>query len=160
MNYPALIGLCLTAGLRAAIAPAVLSHYLAKRPNRSLPSPLSFLSSQQAAWALKMMAAGELVVDKLPGIPPRTYPPALAMRLASGGLVGAAAAGVNRKRLLGGALLGALAATAGAYGGFALRTWARSRYNLPDTLVGAVEDTLAVGAGVRLGAQIDAGDRR
>jgi uncharacterized membrane protein len=155
LNILVLIGLGLIAGLRAAIAPAVLSHYLAGHPHDSLPSQLSFLSSQPAARVLKIAAAAELVVDKLPRIPPRTYLPALGMRMASGSLVGAAVAGGSRRRLLGGALLGSLAAAAGAYGGLALRTWARRRFSLPDTLVGAVEDAIAVGAGVGLGAQID-----
>jgi hypothetical protein len=81
------------------------------------------------------------------------------MRIASGSLVGAAVAGGSSRRLLGGALLGGLAA-AGAYGGLALRNWARRRFRLPDTLVGAVEDAVAVGAGIGLGEQFDAAERR
>jgi uncharacterized membrane protein len=65
VNTFVIIGLGLIAGLRAAIAPAVLSHYLSQRPPRSIVPPVSLLSKPQAAGALKVLAVTELVGDVL-----------------------------------------------------------------------------------------------
>ncbi len=148
MNFKKIIGLGMIAGLRAVYAPALLSHYLSQGEKRSIPQPLNFLASPTASNVLKVFAAGELVVDKLPGIPPRTFLPELGMRVISGSLAGAAVAGSDeRKMMLAGALLGGMAATAAAYGGLSLRRWVERRFHLPDIVVGAAEDAVALGVG-------------
>lgn len=92
--------------------------------------------------ALIAAGGGELLADKLPGVPPRTAPPVLGGRIAAGAFVGARVAGPL------GAATGAVAAAAGAVGATRLRAAIGRSTALPDPLLGAVEDVLAVGAAV------------
>lgn len=91
--------------------------------------------------ALFVLAAGEMVVDKLPRVPARTeVAPALA-RIVMGSFVGALVAprGVPRAA---GAALGVLGAIAGTHIGFAAR---RSASKIaPDFAVALIEDLAAV----------------
>ncbi|HET7516453.1 MAG TPA: DUF4126 domain-containing protein, partial [Actinomycetes bacterium] len=89
--------------------------------------------------------AGELVADKLPITPRRTTTGPFLQRLATGGTVGAAVHyDAGRSRLLG-ALLGAAGAGAGAWAGSTARTFLAERTRLPNLLLGAAEDVVAVG---------------
>lgn len=86
---------------------------------------------------LPVAAAGEAVGDKLAAVPARTSPPALAGRLASGGLCGIAVAGAS------GAALGLLGAAAGAFGGQRARAALGRLTGWPDPMVGMIEDGAA-----------------
>ena len=87
--WPA-VGFATLAGLRSMSAPAFLSHLLTHQPTSGLDgSPLRLLQKPLVATGLKLMAAGEMVADKLPGMPDRTAPSVLLGRLLSGALVGA-----------------------------------------------------------------------
>ena len=94
---------------------------------------------------LRLMAAGELIVDKLPGTPNRIAPGPLVGRALSGTIVGAVVCrGAQKSPWLGG-LLGGVAAVAGSYGGYyARRALTRRR---PDPVVAVAEDALAVAVG-------------
>jgi uncharacterized membrane protein len=90
-------------------------------------------------------AGAELVADKLPVTPSRLRPGPLLQRLATGGMVGGAVhydAGWSRTA---GVLLGMAGAGAGAVAATRLRGLAADRTGLPQPLLGAVEDLLAVG---------------
>jgi uncharacterized membrane protein len=85
-----------------------------------------------------------MIVDKLPIAPARTTPPALIVRMLSGGLSGGAiAARRDGSRALGIAAgaVGALVATYLAYNARQLLT---KNWGLPDAAVAAAEDALAV----------------
>jgi uncharacterized membrane protein len=101
--------------------------------------------------------AGELVADKLPVTPSRLTWGPLAQRLVTGGAVGAAVHyDAGQARALG-ALLGAAGAGAGAFAGTKVRALAAERTNLPQPLLGALEDLVAVGLAVAaIGAGRDA----
>ena len=103
---------------------------------------LMWIANPSVATGLKVMAAGELGADKLPIAPNRTVVPGLLMRMASGGLAGAALA--PSRRALAGAALGASAAVGAAYLSLAARTWAMRRFG--QTSTGLVEDALALAA--------------
>jgi uncharacterized membrane protein len=140
------------AGMRSVVAPAVVSHWLSRthKARESLhASPLRFLGHERAAKTLRMIAAGEIVVDKLPGMPDRTEPPILAARLASGALAGAAVVTAARRSAWIGALAGAVAAFAAAHLFMRARRQIARRADLPDPLIAAAEDVLAIGAGRR-----------
>jgi uncharacterized membrane protein len=98
-----------------------------------------------------LLAAWELVFDKIPGVPARTSPPSLAGRAAAGALVGVLGRRHHgRGRALGAALVGAAAAMAGAFATLRERralTRAFGGKRLSSALAGAVEDLtlLAIG---------------
>ncbi len=100
---------------------------------------------------LKVLAAGELVADKLPFTPNRVEALPLSARIASGALCGAALSlnrGRDRSRAATDAGFGVAGAIAGAVGFYLLRkgvTLAEPRWSLPAALVEDVA-ALAIGA--------------
>ena len=128
--------------------PALVSHSLIRHPLATeTKSPFSWMGTPRAALITKLLAAGELVGDKLPMAPDRIAPGPLFGRVLSGALCGATlyAAGGNRIRI--GALLGAVSAVAGAYGFYYLRHSVGQKFKVPDAMLGAAEDALVFGAG-------------
>ncbi|MEP6713938.1 MAG: DUF4126 family protein [Terriglobia bacterium] len=94
---------------------------------------------------LKVLAAGELIADKLPFIPNRTETPSLVFRAASGAFCGYTICGKRASSATRwfAAMVGATAAVASAYGGFEYRR----RVKLPPLLAALLEDAVAVGTG-------------
>ncbi len=88
--------------------------------------------------ALLAAAAGELVTDKLPQTPARVEPGPLAVRVATGALAGGRLAGPA------GGAAGALAAAVASVAAYRARRAIGRRLPVPDPLVGAAEDALAV----------------
>ncbi len=131
-------------GLRAFTGPAILAE-AALRKNLTLRrTPVYWLASDQAAKTSALLAAAELVADKLPFIPNRTDPPGLIARGISGAICGMAVAGSRRRKdLMIGAAVGATAAIASAWLGYQYR----KRVKLPKVMAALLEDAVAVGAG-------------
>ena len=145
------MGFATLAGMRSMSAPALLSHYFSRQPHNGLAgSPLRFLQKPVTAQVLKALAAGEMVMDKLPTTPNRTAPPVLLGRLLSGALVGAAWYKSRHGSALSGGMLGGLAAVAATFASYALRTGISQQTNTPIALVGVGEDALVVGSGAAL----------
>ncbi len=115
------------------------------------PAATSIRSGGAPALVLPLLALGELVADKLPGIPARTAPPALAMRVLAGGWAGRRLVGKAGDGRIGFAL-GALGAFGGAHLGLRLRRAAGHATGLPDPLIALAEDAVAVSAGLLLSA--------
>lgn len=139
------------AGMRSMTPPAVLAQTLAGQA-LSIPllarrrrQPARALSTDRAGTLLTVAAAGELTVDKLPVAPPRTSPPALIGRIATGALVGATVAAVRRQNPLLPALVGAASAGASSFVMMDLRKRAGEALDVPDSVVAVVEDALAIG---------------
>lgn len=145
--YAQAIGLGAVAGLRALMAPALLS-YKATMQAKKTDSRRNYLSSPKVSALLGALAVGELIGDKLPGTPPRTAPVGLAARAASGAFVGGNLCAAKRKPIVVGAALGAAAAIAAAYVGMNTRLAFGRQLGVPDAVVGAIEDALAVGGGL------------
>ncbi|MFW5973279.1 MAG: DUF4126 family protein [Bacteroidota bacterium] len=141
-------GAGLIAGLRSMSAPAAVSHSLsARRSPRSSTAPGRWLSSRRTSAVLAVLAAGELIADKMPFVPARIEPPALFGRAASGALCGAAIAGRYRTAPLSAAAVGAASAVASSFAGYHLRRAVVRTTSLPDPLIAAAEDAVVV-AGV------------
>jgi uncharacterized membrane protein len=122
-------------GLRTMMAPAALSRARHVHP---------------AARALLLAAAaGELVADKLPGIPNRIEPGPLLGRITTGAIAGGVLARRNRRSAAAGALLGGAAAAAGAVAGYHARRALTQEAGLPDLPVALAEDMLAITAARR-----------
>jgi uncharacterized membrane protein len=108
------------AGLRAMMAPAVVSWAAHLGAIDLGGTWLAFLGNAWVPWVLTALAVGELVTDQLPTTPSRTVLPQFAARIVSGALSGAAL-GVAAGSWLVGAVLGAGGAVIGTLGGRAIR---------------------------------------
>ena len=136
------------AGMRSMGAPALVSDHLARADSPSPgPSPLRLLGTTKAAAVTKLLAAGEIVGDKLPVAPARIAPMPLFGRVMSGGVCGAALCLHGGKRGDVGALIGVAGALAGAFGFYHLRRTLGQKLPVPDPVLGAAEDILAYGGG-------------
>jgi uncharacterized membrane protein len=145
------MGFATLAGMRSMSAPAFASHYLSRQPHTGLAgSRLRFLQKPFTAGLLKVLAAGEIVADKLPGTPNRIAPEIMAGRLLSGALVGAAWYKSRHGSALGGGLLGAAVAFASTIVSYALRTGISEKSGVPVALVGVGEDALVLAGGAAL----------
>lgn len=132
-------------------APALLVAYLRRqRPEHVDGTILRPLATPTAAWATRLLATGELAADKVPGIPARTEPGPLVARALSGGAAGYALSVLHGKSKGRGAILGAMAAVAAAFGAYHARRAVVEWLRVPDPLVALLEDTLVIGGGRRL----------
>lgn len=147
-------GLGAVSGLRTLTGVASVSRELAGR--RRLPRSASrleaWLADDLVAAAVTGLALGELVADKLPGLPDRVAPGPLFGRATVGGVLGALAAGADHRAA--GAVAGMAGAVAGAYLGWFLRREAARVTLLPDPAIALVEDAVAVTAGRELAAEL------
>ena len=100
------------------------------------------------AVVFTVLAAGELIGDKLPNTPNRTSPFALVARMVFGGLVGAIGATGLHGSILEGILLGVISAIAGTFLGFHLRQHLVKDRAFPDLQVALVEDGLTLALSV------------
>jgi uncharacterized membrane protein len=120
-------------------APAALAWALSRGP-APRENPGRRLAGPVVARALSVLALGELVADKLPGVPDRNAPLPLLGRAASGALVGAAVgAGRSGGRATGG-VIGAIAAVLTAEATYRARRQIGERTGLPNAVLGALED--------------------
>ena len=131
-------------------APAVVTWAVQRNWVRPQSRRLRFLRNEKTALLVTVLAACELIVDKLPGTPNRTELPSLAARALSGGLSAAVLCASRRKHVLAGALLGAMAAVGGTYTGYGLRKRLDEKLAVDDKVIAVAEDLLASSAGVLL----------
>jgi len=113
--------------------------------NRTLKkTPLACLASERSARIALLLAAGEMIADKLPFMPNRTDPPGLVTRFISGAICGIAVAG-RRKRdetIMSG-IVGGTAALAASYAGYQYR----KHVKLSALTAALLEYVVAVGVG-------------
>jgi uncharacterized membrane protein len=128
-------------GLRSMTAPAAVSWAATLGWLDLDRTWLAFLGTGWTPSILTLLAVGELIVDKLPGIPSRTVPVAFAVRIAVGFVCGAAlVAGAGPVWL--GAVAGSGGAAAGTVGGAAFR--ARLIDRLGRWPAALIEDAIAL----------------
>jgi uncharacterized membrane protein len=137
-----LIGLF--AGLRSLTAPAVTA-WAAYLGWLKLDRPLSLIGSVPSVVIFSLLAAVELVVDKLPSTPGRTQPPGLIARIVTGALTGACVAVGGGQAAIAGALLGLAGGVVGCFGGYQARKGLVKALGKPDIYVALVEDIIAIG---------------
>ncbi|MGN6396940.1 MAG: DUF4126 family protein [Mucilaginibacter sp.] len=139
------------AGMRTFSAPVTANAILQKHPSKQLAnSPLNFLQSGRVGSAFRVLAALELVGDKLPNIPNRTSAPGLIGRCLSGALAGAGLYRASGNNGLAGAMAGSCAALASSFGSFYLRRFAGNKTAVADPVIGAIEDAIVATAGMML----------
>ena len=110
----------LVAGLRAMLAPTVVSWFARNGILAVANTPLAFMGFKYTPIIFTVLALGEFVNDKLPKTPSRKAPPSFIARIVSGALTGATI-GAAVDSLVMGLILGALGAVAGTLGGAAGR---------------------------------------
>ena len=99
-------------------------------------------------YVFAALAVGELIGDKLPGIPNRTSTGALISRLVFGGLVGALAATGLQGSAIEGIFLGVINALLGTFLTFHLRHWLTHQQGIRDYWVAIAEDCIVLGSSI------------
>lgn len=136
-------------GLRSASGPAFVGRAAGRGDMELGGTPLAFLGSSRLSKVLTVMQLGEILGDKLPIVPGRTTLMPLLGRIASGGVVGAAAYLSEGDRAAPGVLLGSSSAVAAAFAGEGLRVLAARTTGLPDPVVAFAEDAVVLLVGAR-----------
>jgi uncharacterized membrane protein len=112
---------------------------------RSLTAPAAvFGANKRWRTILAVLAAGELIGDKLPQTPSRLLPPALIFRAIAGGVCGGEVAMRGHGWRALGIAAGTLAALSAAYVGYSLRRNLTEVRKLPGVPTAAVEDAIAL----------------
>ena len=138
------VGIGVVAGLRSLTAPAVVSWAAHLGWLNLHGSPLAFMGSTWATAIFSLLAIGELVADKLPKTPNRTAFAPLLARILTGGLCGACLCVSANQSLVVGAMLGALGAVIGTFGGYKIRRGLVRKLNIQDIFVALLEDLVAI----------------
>lgn len=147
-TYVKAFGLGVVIGMRALVGPALLSRRLATTALAQDPEePLHRVTQPAVVTSLAVLAATEIITDKLPGIPDRTIPFQFGGRLVSSATCGAFLSQVEGSNVPAGAVVGSLGAVAGTLAFFHLRQWLHHDVGLPDPMVALAEDALCVGLG-------------
>jgi len=133
-------------GVRSLVPLAQLARQHERAHGAGGPWPLLTRRPVRALLTASMIA--ELFVDKMPGVPSRLAPPALAGRLVAGAISGAAVFSAARRPTLTGALLGAAAAYGGAVLAHRMRV-GEDTQERPHVVRGVIEDRLAIAAATR-----------
>jgi uncharacterized membrane protein len=138
-------GIGFVAGLRSLTAPAAVSWaaHLGWLDLRG--SPLSFMATTTMVAIFSILAAVELLADKLPRTPNRTRAGPLIARFIMGGLAGACFSASADQALLPGAILGGIGAVIGAFVGFEARRRLVQSLRVKDIAVAIPEDLVAIG---------------
>jgi uncharacterized membrane protein len=135
-------------GMRTFTAPAIIGQ-MAKQGELEIGCDyLGALGHPVAANVLAVLAASEIVADKLPMTPNRTDLSGFIPRLVSGALCGATLGCAKRQSFATGALAGALGAAGGTFAAYYLRRFLTKSLGIPDLPVALAEDAAAVALGI------------
>ncbi len=129
------------------MAPALLSYFASRPGNDDFED--NFLASPKITVVLGLLAAGELVGDKLPSTPNRTETLGLTARIFSGAFVGGLICAAHKKNVRVGSFIGVLSVITTAFAGQNIRSVIADRSGIPSAVLGAVEDAAAVGIGIK-----------
>lgn len=137
------------AGLRSLTAPAVVSWAALLGWINLHGTWANWVGNLITVVVLTVLAIAELVNDKLPKTPPRTAPPAFAVRIVTGAFAGAVigTAWGYLWTALGAGLVGAVLGTLGGYQARSRLVAARGGQDLPIALL---EDAVAVLGGLAI----------
>jgi uncharacterized membrane protein len=144
------------AGLRSMSAPALLSHEMSTEGDAHFLSRIErLLSSDRVANVLALLVGGEMLADKTSLVGNRTSAVPLLGRAIMGSFTAGAFAANRRQRVLLPAAIGAASAIASTYAAFHLRRLAAERFDVPDQVLGMIEDAIVVAAGKGLSEVIE-----
>ena len=135
------------AGLRAIMAPTVVSWAAGLGWLQLEGSGLTFLIHPATRYILSVLALAELVNDKLPKTPSRKVPPQFIARIVTGAFSGAAL-GASRQVLMGGLIAGAVGAVVGTLVGSEFRMRMVRLTGGKDLPIALLEDAIAILGGL------------
>ncbi len=141
-------GIGIVAGLRTFTAPAVVAWAAHLGWINLSGSPLAFMGSIWATVILTVLALVEYVTDQLPSTPARTVPTQLGARIVSALLCGACLGVAGGVSLWLGAIVAAIGALAGTFGGYRARIGLGKALHAPDIAIAVPEDLIAIGLGL------------
>lgn len=148
MRFLPAFGLGLVTGLRSMMGLAFFSDRAEDKAVHKNDNPaLALLKRPETAAALKFMAAGELLMDKMPFAPARTEVAPLMGRVVVGAFVGAA---ISKKEWIQGAAVGAAGALVSTYVAYVIRKTLHEEAHIPNIVLGVVEDVIVVNAANRI----------
>jgi uncharacterized membrane protein len=148
------------AGMRGMAGPAFLSRHTSQYKPVSLQhSTFNFMADAKSSNILQGIAATELLIDKIPGIPDRVHPALLVFRSIAGGLAGTTIFAANRKSIFLGALTGIFGAVVGSFAFLRLRRAASRKLKISEQAMGIPEDLLILGMGAGLNRSLSAYQR-
>ena len=130
-------------GLRTFTPPAVTA-WAAHLGWLKLEGTLSLIATVPSVAIFTLLAAAELVADKMPWIPNRTSIVGLIARIIMGKLTGACIAAAGGQSIWLGAVCGAVGSIAGTFGGYYARTRSVKALGKPDIYVALAEDSICV----------------
>jgi len=131
-------------GLRSLTAPAVVCWAANLGWLDFAGTKLAFLDRPVTLIVLTVLAAIELIADKLPKTPARTAPPGLIARIVLGCLCGVALATSAGRNLLVPSIVAVVGALIGTFVGYKTRHTLVLRAHAPDFAVALTEDVIAV----------------
>jgi len=142
MIYVSALLIGVVAGLRGMTAPAITSWAARSGWLDVQGTPMAWMGAAVTPWIFTVLALAELVGDQLPRTGSRKAPGPFAVRIATGGLSGAAV-GASAGMLAVGAVLGAIGAVIGTLGGYEFRARLARAFgrDLPAALI---EDAVAI----------------
>jgi uncharacterized membrane protein len=143
-------GIGVVAGLRTMTAPAVVAWAAHLGWINLSGSRLAFMSSIWAVALISLGALAEFVVDQLPNTPARTSARGLTARIVTGLLAGACLGVAGGMSPWLAAVIGAVGAIAGAFGGYHARVGLVRGLRVPDIAIAIPEDLVAIGLGLAL----------
>jgi uncharacterized membrane protein len=141
-------GIGIVAGLRSLTAPAVVAWAAYLGWIKLSASPLAFMGSVWAVGLFTILALVEFVADQLPTTPARTAPVGLGARIVMGLLCGACLGIAGGASPWLGAIVAAIGAVAGTFGGYHARIGLRQTLHAPDIAIAVPEDLIAIGLGL------------
>ena len=148
------LGIGIIAGLRSLTAPATVSWAAHLGWIQLAGSHLSWMSSIITAVIFTLLAIAEIVNDKLPKTGARTAPLSIVIRMVMGGFAAATlSVGIGGSPWIG-ALLGAVGALIGTFGGYYVRTGVVRALHSPDWPIALIEDAIAVCGGLFLASRL------
>jgi uncharacterized membrane protein len=147
MNYilALALGIGFAAGLRALTPPAVAAWAAHLGWLNLNHSPLAFMGSTVTVVIFSLLAVFELIGDVRPQTPKRTAPAPLIVRILMGALCGASLCAASNQALSIGAILGAVGAVIGAFGGYETRRRLATALNTKDIFIALLEDLVTIG---------------
>ena len=137
-------GIGVVAGLRSLMAPAAVAWAAHLGWLHLQGTSFGFMGSKAAVVIFSLLAIGELIGDKLPRIPKRTAVAPLLARIITGGLSATCLCASANQSLGIGAVLGAVGAVIGAFGGYNVRKYLVNQLKLPDLIIALLEDLIAI----------------
>jgi uncharacterized membrane protein len=141
-------GIGCVCGLRSMMGPALVCWGAHLAWLNLVGSRLVFLRMAICVVIFTLFAIGELVADKLPGIPGRNTAVSLIVRFLSGGFCGLVLAIAGHAPNAVAFLLGGLGGLIGGLGGYYVRRNIKRAFKLPDFPVALTEDLIAIGTGL------------